>query len=315
VSTTTTILADTTPPSVTITINDGESVTDSQSVTLTLFVTDDKALVEDTATFSKERALGEGALMTFSNDNQEWSDLEPFSTTKVWNLSPGEGAKTVFAQFRNAAGNWMIEPAYDQIVLEESQIICEDPQKLQPVSISASSESPPSRGKEKVADGNQKSLWSTARTRHWQNEFITLDLGKVKSISNVDIYASKKRSKDFFPVDFQIQISSDNLNWEEIYTEKNYNLQSTRSDSWDLDSYEARYIRIYITKAKTFLFFFHLVQIAEIEVYGCDIPEQNFASGDEDKKSEDNRTDETGDVIESNQGIPSVPGKPVITFY
>ncbi|MCK5187127.1 MAG: hypothetical protein KAR43_08335, partial [Deltaproteobacteria bacterium] len=171
-STTTTILADTTPPSVTITINDGDSVTYSQSVTLTLFATDDNALVENTATVSQERELGEGALMSFSNDNKEWSDLEPYSTTKTWNLSPGEGDKTVFVQFRDTAGNWMIEPAYDQIVLEESQIICEDPQKLQPVSISASSESPPSRGKEKVADGNQKSLWSTVRTRHWQNEFI-----------------------------------------------------------------------------------------------------------------------------------------------
>ncbi|MCK5256845.1 MAG: hypothetical protein KAQ81_12520, partial [Deltaproteobacteria bacterium] len=92
-------------------------------------------------------------------------------------------------------------------------------------------------------------------------------------------------------------------------------LQSTRFDSWDMESYEARYIRIYITKAKTFFLFFYLAQIAEIEVYGYDIPEQNFASGDEDKKSEDNRTNETGDVIESNQGLPSVPGKPVITFY
>ena len=61
--------------------------------------------------------------MTFSNDNQEWSDLEPFSNTKVWNLSPGEGNKTVFVQFRDTAGNWMIQPAYDQIVLEESQTL------------------------------------------------------------------------------------------------------------------------------------------------------------------------------------------------
>jgi hypothetical protein len=307
---TTTILPDTTPLSGTITINDGDSVTYSQSVTLTLFATDDNALVENTATVLKDGELGEGALMSFSNDNKEWSDLEPYSTTKAWNLSPGEGDKTVFVQFRDTAGNWMIEPAKDQIILEGSS-----PQKLQPVSIEASSESPPSRGKEKVADGNQRSLWSTARTRHWQNEFITLDLGEVKSISKVDMYASKKLGKDLFPVDFQIQISNDNLNWEDIYTEKNYKLQSTRFDSWDMESYEARYIRIYITKAKTFFLFFYLAQIAEIEVYGYDIPEQNFASGDEDKKSEDNRTNETGDVIESNQGLPSVPGKPVITFY
>jgi hypothetical protein len=315
VSGTTTILPDTIPLSGTITINDGDSATYSRNVTLTLFATNDNALVENTATVSQERELGEGALMSFSNDNKEWSDLEPYSTTKTWNLSPGEGDKTVFVQFRDPAGNWMIEPAYDQIVLEESQIICEDPQKLQPISISASSESSSFRTKDKVADGNLRTSWSPAAKVSWNNEFITLDLGEVKQVDRINMYASKLFNLDFLPLNFQIQISSDNTNWEDIYTEKNYNLQSTRSDSWDIDSYEARYIRIYITKAKTFLFFFYLVQIAEIEVYGCDIPEQNFASGDEDKKSEDNRTDETGDVIESNQGIPSVPGKPVITFY
>ena len=43
------------------------------------------------------------------------------------------------------------------------------------------------------------------------------------------------------------------------------------SDSWDFKSLECRYIRVYISKTKSIFFFFKVAQIAEIEVYGCDI--------------------------------------------
>ena len=300
---TTTIPADTTPPTGTIIINNGDKVTPSQDVTLTLSAYDD----------GKE--LVGAALMTFSNDDLEWSEPEPYTTTKMWTLSSGKEDKTIYAKFRDVAGNWMIEPAKDQIRFEAPEDNCDTPHKLQPVSIEASSEFLPFCRKTNVADGNHRSLWSTALTLLWQNEFITLDFGEIKQISRIDMYASKLFNSDLFPLSFKIQISNDNLNWEEMYTENNYKLQSVRSASWDIDSYQTRYIRIYITKAKPFLFFFYLAQIAEIEVYGCDILEQNLASGNEDKKSEDNHKDETGDVLESDQGLPGVPGKPVITFY
>jgi len=247
--------------------------------------------------------------MTFSNDDLEWSEPEPYTTTKMWTLSSGKEDKTVYAKFRDVTGNWMIEPVKDQIKLTGAS------HKLRPVSIEASSEFLPFWKKTSAVDGNQKSLWSTALSLARRNEFITLDFGEIKQMSRIDMYASKLFNSDLFPLSFKIQISNDNLNWEEMHTENNYKLQSVRSASWDIDSYQTRYIRIYITKAKPFFFFFYLAQIAEIEVYGCDIPEQNLASGNEDKKSEDDHTDETGDVIESDQGLPGVPGKPVITFY
>ena len=68
--------------------------------------------------------------MSFSNDELQWSDPEPYTTTKFWTLSPGAGTKTVFVQFRDAAGNWMTEPAQDQIIYEESENACDEPQKL-----------------------------------------------------------------------------------------------------------------------------------------------------------------------------------------
>ena len=249
------------------------------------------------------------ALMTFSNDDLEWSEPESYTTTKMWTLSSGKGDKTVYAKFRDVTGNWMIESVKAQIKLTGAS------HKLRPVFIEASSEFLPFWKKTSAVDENQKSLWSTALSLARRNEFITLDFGEIKQLSRIDMYASKLFNSDLFPLSFKIQISNDNLNWEEIHTENNYKLQSVRSASWDIDSHQTRYIRIYITKAKPFLFFFYLAQIAEIEVYGCDIPEQNLVSGNEDKKSEDNHKDETGDVIESDRGLPDVPGKPVITFY
>ena len=303
---TTTILPDTTPPSGTISINNGDKLTHSPNVTLTLFATDDG------------EELGGDALMTFSNDNQEWSDPEPYTVIKMWTLTPDKGDKTVYVKFRDAAGNWMTEPAKDQIRFEESEEICDDPYKLQPAYVAASSEFLPFREKDKAVDGNYLTFWSTPPSLYRKNEFITLDLGEIKQMSRIDMYALRSLTMDFFPVNFQVQLSSDNINWEEIRSEKNYTLKSTHFDSWELNSLEARYLRVSITKAKTF-FIFYVAQIAEIEVYGCDIPEQNFAPLDDtasikDAEPGDTLPEEGGEAAELDQAPPSVPGRPVITF-
>jgi len=39
--------------------------------------------------------------MRFSNDHSTWSSWQPFSSTAQWNLSSGNGSKTVWAQLRN----------------------------------------------------------------------------------------------------------------------------------------------------------------------------------------------------------------------
>lgn len=43
--------------------------------------------------------------MRFSNGGAAWSDWRAYSTTSEWVLTPGDGPKTVYAQFRDAAGN------------------------------------------------------------------------------------------------------------------------------------------------------------------------------------------------------------------
>ena len=295
----------------TITINNGDLTTQSSGVTLTLSA-------------SKEgKQLGSDSQMKFSNNNKGWSNPETYTTTKRWTLSPGSSTKTVYVKFSDSSGNWMTNPAQDQIKLLGTQ------KKLPPVSILSTSELPPLWVKGKAIDENYDTSWSTFLILFWKNEYVTLDLGEVKLLDRVAMYATRFFDRDLFPIDFKIEISKDYDSWQEILTEKGYSIKPENSDSWDLNGLEGRYIRVYITKAKNFLFFFYLAQIAEIEAYGYDLPEQPaeapevtttpvIAEQPEEGKEAKEKTKETGEVAGeipgAVQGIPSVPGKPVISF-
>jgi hypothetical protein len=80
------------PPVGTITVNSGAGLTSSTAVNLTL------------AAFDNSGSVAE---MRFSNNNSSWSNWELYGTTKAWTLTTlgGDGTKTVFVQFRDAAGN------------------------------------------------------------------------------------------------------------------------------------------------------------------------------------------------------------------
>jgi hypothetical protein len=86
--------AQTTP---TITVGNGIGYVNSTSVTLTVSST--------------------GATqMQFSNDGSTWSDWEPYLTTKNWALTDGDGAKTVYAQFKDSANT--TSTGYTQVTLD-----------------------------------------------------------------------------------------------------------------------------------------------------------------------------------------------------
>jgi hypothetical protein len=62
--------------------------------------------------------MGEGAEMQFSNDGQNYSNPQPYAEIRPdWELSAGDGPKTVFAKFKDAAGNWS-EACLDTIILD-----------------------------------------------------------------------------------------------------------------------------------------------------------------------------------------------------
>ncbi len=99
---TTTAPADTTPPTGTITINGAAAATNSLTVTLTLSATDNSGSVSQ---------------MQFSSDGTTYTAPEAYAATKSWTLTAGDGVKTVYAKFKDAAGNWSV-PASDTITLD-----------------------------------------------------------------------------------------------------------------------------------------------------------------------------------------------------
>ena len=73
-----------------IAINNGASYTKTASVTLKVTATDKSGISE----------------MQFSNDGSDWTTSESYATTKSWSLTLGDGSKTVYAKFKDNAGNW-----------------------------------------------------------------------------------------------------------------------------------------------------------------------------------------------------------------
>jgi hypothetical protein len=316
--TTTTVPAGNNSLSGSITINSGEEVTTSREVTLTLYAAVE--VPQLASSLFAEEELGPDGVMCISNDGEQWSSLEPYQQTKQWTLEPGNGVKTVYAGFRDSAGNWISEPAQDQIILEEAQTTCGDPQKLQPLSVTASSTFP-RYSTDNLIDGDPSTMWSSVVSLFKKEEHITLDLGTTKKISALTMHASRLFGVDLFPTNFKIQISQDNSTWLDITTVQGFVFgQSLTSGSWDTNGLECRYIRIFITQSKALFLLFKLAQIAEVEVYGCDtsgaVPllagESSFAQSNKEETALAQR--ETSRKTENKDRIPGTPSRPTVTF-
>jgi hypothetical protein len=96
------IVYDQTPPSGSVTINNEADSTRTTSVALSLSATDNSGAV---------------ASMRFSNDGTNWSAWVSYAAGKSWNMLPGDGLKTVYAQFKDAAGNTSVSVS-DTIILD-----------------------------------------------------------------------------------------------------------------------------------------------------------------------------------------------------
>lgn len=83
-----TITLDKTPPTGSINVNSGALYTTKEAVTLTLSASDTNPVVT----------------MLLSNDGGSWT-IYPYVTSKLWNLVPGDGLKTVSVKYLDGAGN------------------------------------------------------------------------------------------------------------------------------------------------------------------------------------------------------------------
>jgi len=90
-------------PTGSVVINANAAVSNSRTVALTLSASD---------------AVGPVTQMRFSNSGTSYSPAEAYGVAKTWTLAAGIGTRTVYAQFRDAAGNWSA-PATDTIVVDD----------------------------------------------------------------------------------------------------------------------------------------------------------------------------------------------------
>ncbi len=95
------IKLDKTPPSGTVTTT---ATTSTTSITLTLTAVD--------ATSGLDQ-------MCFSNDDVTWSSWEPYATLKNWELTSGDGEKTVIAKFMDSSG--LTATAFCTVTLQSIQ--------------------------------------------------------------------------------------------------------------------------------------------------------------------------------------------------
>lgn len=94
---------DTTIPTGTITINNGAVYTNSVYASLTLYGSKSNSQTK----------------MQFSTDGTNWTPEESYNTTKIFQLSPPDGQKTVCVRYSDIASNWSA-PICDTIILDQT---------------------------------------------------------------------------------------------------------------------------------------------------------------------------------------------------
>ena len=100
-----TVGPDTTPPTATISINNGSSKTNSQTTSLSISASDPSTVTE----------------MKISNTNNFSSAATiAYTTVKEWVLTAGDGLKTVYAWFKDSVGNWNTTPKTNTIIFRQN---------------------------------------------------------------------------------------------------------------------------------------------------------------------------------------------------
>lgn len=77
----------------------------------------------------------------------------------------------------------------------------------------------------KATDGDPSTFWSSAARTVQTDEFITADLGSIKTVSRVRI-RSRQSTAATFPVDFLILTSLDNAAFQTAQTVPNFSASS-----------------------------------------------------------------------------------------
>ncbi len=137
--------------------------------------------------------------------------------------------------------------------------------KLNAPAIASSGQSSSTTGHAKATDGNPSTYWSSPGRASQQPEFITVDLGAVRSIGGVRLLS--RSAGALFPQDLEIQVSRDNVAFTTI--DRHFDLPATQGmlHTFEFESASGRYLRVYVTKTRLSGGGLYYAQIAEIEVW------------------------------------------------
>lgn len=124
--------------------------------------------------------------------------------------------------------------------------------------------------KERAVDGDTSLIWSTPGRTVMQNEQITLDLGSSQPVGRLRM-RSRIDLGTLFPVDFTIQVSTNNVSFTDALTVTGYTSGPGAWNTFTFPAVTGRFVRVLVTKSGVFsgngLYY---VQIAEIEVHRLD---------------------------------------------
>ncbi len=116
----------------------------------------------------------------------------------------------------------------------------------------------------KTTDGNAATYFASPDRNVITQEFIVWDIGSVKNLSNVALLS--RSSGNLFPVDYQIQVSTDNVNFTTVFSVTG---AAPALGTWvdhPLPSPAARYVKLLITKTKKSGTGKYKAQVAEVEI-------------------------------------------------
>lgn len=98
-------------------------------------------------------------------------------------------------------------------------------------------------------------------------EWVMFDLGTAKSISEVDLYACD-RDTVYFPIDFTISVSTDNINWTQVVTKTGYAKPVASKQAFTFSTQTARYVKITATNLRQNPneYNYYRMQLAEVAI-------------------------------------------------
>ena len=116
----------------------------------------------------------------------------------------------------------------------------------------------------RTTDGDAATFWQAPMRVAITPEFITWDLGASKDLSQVSLLS--RSGGNLFPVDYQIQVSTDNVNFTSVFSVTG---AAPALGTWMdhvLPDPTARYVRLWITKTKKSASGKYTAQVAEVEI-------------------------------------------------